>query len=201
MSRRQTNMLRKARKAKHLTQQMVADMAGILSREYQRIERGERSLDHMGMRTGLSICAVLEINPYDALFGGPFVLNDFTVKKEEMAGVFAKATLDNISMEWEKQKCIPLHKPFNHNGAENDGRSLTEEVARATGLDVDVVFQILACEVCLLEKTPIRDVWMEELAHGISYMTKVHCNTVLKVLEAADDIFWENDVALGGDRS
>ena len=41
---------------------------------------------------------------HDALFGGPFVLNDFTVKKEEMAGVFAKATLDSIGREWEKQK-------------------------------------------------------------------------------------------------
>ena len=201
MSRRQKNMLTKARKAKHLTQQMVADMAGILSREYQRIERGERSLDHMGMRTGLSICAVLEINPYDALFGGPFVLNDFTVKKEEMAGVFAKATLDSIGREWEKQKPIPLHVPFNRKGAEDDGRSLTDEVARVTGLEADVVFRILACEVCLLEKTHIREIWMEELAHGISYMTKVHCNTVLKVLEAADDIFWENDVGFGGDRS
>ena len=140
-------------------------------------------------------------NRHDALFGGPFVLNDFTVKKEEMVGVFAKATLDSIGREWEKQKTIPLPASFNYNGAEDDGRTLTEEVACATGLDVDVVFQILVCEVCLLEKTHIWDVWMEELAHGISYMTKVHCSTVLKVLEAADEIFWGNDDRFGGDRS
>ena len=91
--------------------------------------------------------------------------------------------------------------PFSRNGAEDDSRSLTEEEARATGLEADVVFRILACEVCLLEKTHIREIWMEELAHGISYMTKVHCNTALKVLEAADDIFWENNVGFGGDRS
>ena len=41
--------------------------------------------------------------------------------------------------------------------------------------------------------------WRADVIYaGISYMTKVHCSTVLKVLEAADEIFWGNDNSFGG---
>ena len=48
-----------------LTQQQVADMAHIQLRQYQRMESGERYISGCSMRIGLSICAVLLLDPYD----------------------------------------------------------------------------------------------------------------------------------------
>ena len=48
-----------------LTQQQVADMANIQLRQYQRMESGERYISGCSMRIGLSICAVLLLDPYD----------------------------------------------------------------------------------------------------------------------------------------
>ncbi len=49
----------------NMTQQQVADEAGILLRQYHRIESGERSITGMSARILLSVCAVLRLNPYD----------------------------------------------------------------------------------------------------------------------------------------
>ena len=48
-----------------LTQQEVADRSGILLRQYQRIESGEKELFRCSMKVGMSICAVLLLDPYD----------------------------------------------------------------------------------------------------------------------------------------
>ena len=48
--------LAKQREALGLTQQQVADRAGILIRQYQRLESGERSLDSTSFRIGLNDC-------------------------------------------------------------------------------------------------------------------------------------------------
>ena len=53
----------KQREALGLTQQQVADKAGILIRQYQRLESGERSLDSTSFRIGLNICHALQIDP------------------------------------------------------------------------------------------------------------------------------------------
>lgn len=47
-----------------MTQQQVADAAGIQLRQYQRLESGERSMSGASLRIALSICAVLKLDPY-----------------------------------------------------------------------------------------------------------------------------------------
>ena len=51
-----------------LTQQQVADKAGILIQHYQKFESGKRKLENCSMRIGLQVCAALELNPYELLF-------------------------------------------------------------------------------------------------------------------------------------
>lgn len=47
------------------TQEQVAAMAGISLGQYQRFESGERSIANASMKTGLAICAVLMLDPFD----------------------------------------------------------------------------------------------------------------------------------------
>ncbi len=58
-----------ARRRKGYSQQMVANRTGIDRRLYQRLEHGERDIRRASMRTGLSICEVLEIDPFLLVFG------------------------------------------------------------------------------------------------------------------------------------
>ena len=62
---KETEMLRKARLKKRLSQQQVATLAGVHIRQYQWIEYGERPMGSINMRFGLAVCAILEINPFD----------------------------------------------------------------------------------------------------------------------------------------
>lgn len=52
------------RKEFHMTQQQVADAAGVTLRQYQKFESGERKMSSATMRIGLSICHVLKLDPY-----------------------------------------------------------------------------------------------------------------------------------------
>ena len=52
-----------------LTQEQVARKLEMNLREYQRYERGDFKLANSRMKTGLRICAVLELDPYVAVFG------------------------------------------------------------------------------------------------------------------------------------
>ena len=47
-----------------MTQQQVADMAGIPLRQYQRLENGDVELANTPMSAGLAVCAVLLLDPY-----------------------------------------------------------------------------------------------------------------------------------------
>lgn len=47
-----------------LTQQQVSDMAGVLLRQYQRIEQGDSDLAAFSLEKGLAICAALLLDPY-----------------------------------------------------------------------------------------------------------------------------------------
>jgi len=53
-----------ARRRKGYSQQMVSEMTGIDLRQYQRLEHGERDIRRASMRTGLSICKALDIDPF-----------------------------------------------------------------------------------------------------------------------------------------
>lgn len=52
------------RKELKMTQQQVADKAGIQLRQYQRLENGERNISSSSGRIMLSICAALRLDPY-----------------------------------------------------------------------------------------------------------------------------------------
>lgn len=56
--------LRHQREAMKMTQQEVADAAGILLRQYQRLESGERSMSSASLRIGLAVCDVLKLDPH-----------------------------------------------------------------------------------------------------------------------------------------
>lgn len=58
------SILKNRREELGLTQQQVADAAHIQPRQYQRLENGERSISGASMRIGLSVCAVLKLDPY-----------------------------------------------------------------------------------------------------------------------------------------
>lgn len=58
-------ILRSRREQLGMTQQEVADRAGIKLPQYQRIESGDRQLSGCSMRIGLAICAVLLLDPYE----------------------------------------------------------------------------------------------------------------------------------------
>ena len=69
---RQVRIIRDARQAMGYSQQKVATLIGVHIRQYQRIECGERDIRYASMKLGLSICAVLGIDPLVLVFGGEF---------------------------------------------------------------------------------------------------------------------------------
>ncbi len=66
----EAEMLREARLRKGYSQQAVAAMIGVHIKQYQRLEYGERSIRNSSMKIGLSVCKVLDIDPYELVFGG-----------------------------------------------------------------------------------------------------------------------------------
>ena len=195
MKKRQTEILRKARRTKRLSQQAVANMAYLNLREYQRVEMGERSMDRLSMRTGLSICAVLGIDPIDIVFDGEFVMGDPVVKKDEKIGMFTKSALDSMDREWEKYTYVPTNEPFDYSITNVDGNTLAEEVSRMTGIDVELAFLVLACEMSVLTQSHIQEIWIREMAKCVAYLTKVDFGTVLRTLEAEDEIYCKNGMS------
>ncbi|MBR5684113.1 MAG: helix-turn-helix transcriptional regulator [Ruminococcus sp.] len=61
------DILRTRREQLKLTQQQVATGAHLQLRQYQRIESGERNLETATLKTALSICAVLKLDPFTFL--------------------------------------------------------------------------------------------------------------------------------------
>jgi len=66
---REHEIIRQARIRLGLSQQQVATLISIQIRQYQRLEYGESEVQKFGMRAGLSLCIVLELDPYDLIFG------------------------------------------------------------------------------------------------------------------------------------
>jgi transcriptional regulator with XRE-family HTH domain len=62
-------MIRRQRLALGYSQQEVAVLMGVHIRQYQRMEYGERSMGTTCMKLGLSLCAVLQIDPFEMVFG------------------------------------------------------------------------------------------------------------------------------------
>ena len=58
------HVLLQRRKELKMTQQQVAEAAGIQLRQYQRVESGERTFSASSARIMLSVCEVLKLDPY-----------------------------------------------------------------------------------------------------------------------------------------
>ena len=71
---RSGQLLKEARERMGYSQLEVATLVGIQIRQYQRFEYGERDIRHASMKLGLSICAVLGIDPFLLVFGQDFSL-------------------------------------------------------------------------------------------------------------------------------
>ncbi len=67
-------ILREARLRMGYSQQKIAALLGIQIKQYQRFEYGERDIRHASMKLGLSICAILGIDPFLLVFGQDFSL-------------------------------------------------------------------------------------------------------------------------------
>ena len=67
---RESEMIKSVRCRLGLSQQQVATLIGIQIRHYQRFEYGEREIQEINIRVGLSLCAVLELDPVDLVFSG-----------------------------------------------------------------------------------------------------------------------------------
>ena len=64
------HILANRRKELKMTQQQVAEQAGIQLRQYQRLEVGERNITGSTGRVLLSVCEVLKLDPYVLIGGG-----------------------------------------------------------------------------------------------------------------------------------
>lgn len=69
MSDREGRILRDRRLELGMTQEQVALELGMNTHQYQRYEYGEHKIANCPMRIGLRICAVLELDPYELIFG------------------------------------------------------------------------------------------------------------------------------------
>ena len=57
-------ILRKAREMQGMSQMQVATLAGINLGQYQRLEYGVRDFELCSMKVGISICYVLNLDPF-----------------------------------------------------------------------------------------------------------------------------------------
>lgn len=57
------HILRNQRETLGLTQQEVANKAGVQLRQYQRLESGERSIYGASFRIAISVCKALQLDP------------------------------------------------------------------------------------------------------------------------------------------
>ena len=81
---REAEMLRTARMKLGYSQQQVATMAGMQIRQYQRFEYGEREVYRVNLRTGLLMCAALELDPVALVFGEkPETLNALIIQRPD----------------------------------------------------------------------------------------------------------------------
>lgn len=69
MDNRAGELLRDRRLELGLSQEELALELGMSIHQYQRYEYGETKLANTRMQIGLRICAILELNPFEVVFG------------------------------------------------------------------------------------------------------------------------------------
>ena len=67
INRAEGRILRDRRKELGLTQEEVALELGMSIHQYQRYEYGESEMSNTRMKTGLRICAILQLNPFEII--------------------------------------------------------------------------------------------------------------------------------------
>lgn len=95
-------VLKQRRLELNMTQQQVADEAGILLRQYHRLEKGERSITGTSARIFLAVCAVLKLEPYGFF---PEIKQKDTIEEDD-SNKFSKPTV--IEQKVRKSKYIPF---------------------------------------------------------------------------------------------
>jgi len=79
---REHKLIRQARIQLGLSQQQVATLISIQIRQYQRLEYRESDVQKLGIRAGLALCIVLELDPYNLIFGShPETVEDLKCRR------------------------------------------------------------------------------------------------------------------------
>ena len=99
-------VLKQRRLELNMTQQQVADEAGILLRQYHRLEKGERSITGTSARIFLAVCAVLKLEPYGFF---PEIKQKDTIEEDD-SNKFSKPTV--IEQKVRKSKYIPFVRSY-----------------------------------------------------------------------------------------
>ena len=137
---RETQILLSARKKSGLSQQQLATELDIQVRQYQRLEYGERPFSSVNIRLGLRLCSILQIDPYELVFGercnpNPNVSlqNKSQGKKERKTvswngrGAYPDPTANqaiyNVSVEWNRMRRLAIRLRLN--GEEPDPEFFT----------------------------------------------------------------------------
>lgn len=82
MNLRESRIIMQRRIDSGYSQQEVASLIGVQVRQYQRLEYGERSFASASMKLGLSICALLNIDPFWLVLGKTMYVFDNESKNE-----------------------------------------------------------------------------------------------------------------------
>ena len=127
---RETKILRSARKESGLSQLQLATELGVQVRQYQRLEYGERPFSSVNIRVGLLICRILQIDPYDLVFGEKCNKNQNKQLQTEPPGrktrnndswrghgaypdPTANQAIYNVSVEWNRMRKLAIRLRLN----------------------------------------------------------------------------------------
>ena len=127
---RETQILRSARKKSGLSQLQIATELGVQVRQYQRLEYGERPFSSVNIRVGLTLCSILQIDPYDLVFGERYNLNPNVQLQSKPPGKkernhdswnghgahpdpTANQAIYNVSVEWNRMRRLALRLRLN----------------------------------------------------------------------------------------
>ncbi len=84
---RESQILRSVRKKSGLSQLQLATELDVQVRQYQRLEYGERPFSSVNIRVGLTLCRILQLDPYVAPESGT-LLNDVVALEDSSVFFF-----------------------------------------------------------------------------------------------------------------
>ena len=127
---RESQILRSARKKSGLSQLQLATALDVQVRQYQRLEYGERPFSSVNIRLGLKLCLILQIDPYDLVFGERCNQNQNVQPQSKPPGKkernhdswnghgaypdpTANQAIYNVSVEWNRMRRLALRLRLN----------------------------------------------------------------------------------------